>query len=513
MFKLSIYLTSNWFPMGEGKEVAQETLGARPIKVIERLPTPEEVFKVPKLTWRTTYFIALGPALIAVGDALGSGEWVFGTAIFVRYGLTLAWITWLIVLCQAIYQIMWTKVIIWYGEIPAVFMSRLPGGPKFWSWWVIINHALRIAWPGWALGAGTGIAAMILGRAPGAADARLVQTFAAILFAIVVLILLFGGKVARIVELTERVIVYLIIAFAIFLVAVVISPVTLAEYAQGLVSIGSIPPGMDILLFGAFVGYFGSALFHNWYNVAYYRDKGYGAGSIVGFIPSAIGGLKIYLSPIGVKPKYTKENIEIAKRWLKLVKLDQLLHYFLICTFVGVMPALAAASVLPRGTVMGPWEVAVFMGEAVANKIGPWGFYLVAILGLLILFSTQLMLSDNLARNIVEVLWSTNEGVRKWAKGDVRRVYYSFLVIYVIIAIAVIFSGLSPFIVLAISANVPHFMAFWTLPALAYIERKFLPKELRSPWYYWVFLGIMFTFSAVIFVGIIAYYGFGIKIF
>jgi Mn2+/Fe2+ NRAMP family transporter len=493
---------------------SQIKLGARPIEVADKIPTPEEVFKLPKIGWKEIFLVLMGPAFIATGDAFGSGEWLMIPAFTVRYGWGMAWAIWLLVLCQAVYQIMWARLIVVFGEIPAIFFSRLPGGPKFWSWFVAINHAARIAWPGWAMGAATAAAAMILGRIPEAADAPFVRGIAAVLFFLVLLTLLFGGKVERILEAVETALTLFIVFALLFIVLpLTIKAEVLKEFAVGLVSIGYIPHGVDILLLSGFVGYVGSAMAHNWYNVVYYRDKGYGMGSAVGYIPSAIGGVKVFVSPIGKFPKPTPENVATVKKWMRIVTLDQMLIYFILCTFAGTVPALIATSLLPRGTVIGGWGVAAHVSEAFAKVVGPWGFYLISFIGLSILFTTQLMLSDNLSRNIIEIFWSTSEGVRKWAKGDIRRLYYTLLVVYIIFAVIIIWSGMEPLLVLLISATVPHFMAFWAIPALIYINEKLLPKEYRSPRWMYIFLAIMFVFSAVIFVGLVLYYGFGIKIF
>ncbi|MEM4856234.1 MAG: Nramp family divalent metal transporter, partial [Sulfolobales archaeon] len=309
-------------------------LGARPIEVVDKLPTPEEVFKLPKVDVKALLMIIMGPAWIAVGDAFGSGEWLMIPAFTVRYGWGMAWAIWLLVACQTVYQIMWTRLIVAFGEIPAVFFSRLPGGPKFWSWFVVINHAARVAWPGWAMGAATGLAAIILGRVPGAGDAPFVRAVAAVGFFIVLLLLLFGRRISVIIEWVMKIsVVFITVSLLFIVLPLTIRLDVLGEFAVGLVSIGYIPPGVDILLLGGFVGYVGSAMAHNWYNVVYYRDKGYGMGSTIGYISGAIGGVKIFVSPIGKYPKPNPENISTFRKWMRIVTLDQWLTYFTFCTF------------------------------------------------------------------------------------------------------------------------------------------------------------------------------------
>ena len=39
---------------------------------------------------------------------------------------------------------------------------------------------------------------------------------------------------------------------------------------------------------------------------------------------------------------------------------------------------------------------------------------------------------DLFPRAVTDILWTSNPGVRSWAKGDVRKIYYAALVIFVI---------------------------------------------------------------------------------
>jgi hypothetical protein len=104
---------------------------------------------------------------------------------------------------------------------------------------------------------------------------------------------------------------------------------------------------------------------------------------------------------------------------------------------------------------------------------------------------------------MTDLLWSTSEGVRKWAKGDVRRVYYTFLFIYVAFAIyvfaAFIATGTAPLIILLLSANIANFGGFYAWYVLWDIDRK-LPKELRLGWYYWPFILIFCAMCSFFFI-------------
>ena len=66
---------------------------SRPRLPLVDLPTPEEVFDKPKIGTREIITVVLGPSVIALGAALGSGEWLLGPLAFGRYGFTgLGWL-------------------------------------------------------------------------------------------------------------------------------------------------------------------------------------------------------------------------------------------------------------------------------------------------------------------------------------------------------------------------------------------------------------------------------------
>jgi hypothetical protein len=89
---------------------------------------------------------------------------------------------------------------------------------------------------------------------------------------------------------------------------------------------------------------------------------------------------------------------------------------------------------------------------------------------------------DLVARQITDMLWSRVEGVRRWAKEDIRRVYYAILVVFVIWG--ALFIGYAfPLFLVALSANVANFTMALSAILTIVLNRKFLPKEFRpSAW-------------------------------
>ena len=46
----------------------------------------------------------IGPGAIILGTSIGSGEWLFGPAAFVKYGMSLLWVTTVAVILQTIFN-------------------------------------------------------------------------------------------------------------------------------------------------------------------------------------------------------------------------------------------------------------------------------------------------------------------------------------------------------------------------------------------------------------------------
>ncbi|MEM4841019.1 MAG: Nramp family divalent metal transporter [Sulfolobales archaeon] len=502
---------------GEVKEYFR--LGEGPaLEVVEKLPTPEEVFKVPKLSGWKLFATVFGPSFTALGGALGSGEWLMGPTVAVSYGMKLFWIAWVGCLFQTIYNIAFCRMTMLVGEPALVYFARV-FPRKFWIAWNVAVLFFALSWPGWALGAATALGSIVLGRVPGvgvppeqvAADAVFVRYLGIGLFLFTFFVVMFGGKIYNTLEYILRFKV-LFVTFTVFILAIIYGkPEIWAETLEGYVSIGYIPPGVDIFLLGGWWGYTGWLSAINFLMSNWYRDKGYGVGALVGYLPAIIGGKKIEVSPVGKIFKLTPENLATWKRWEKLLVWDQWLIFFPFGVIGMTMPAILVASFIPIGTRLPEWGIAAHVATQFGAMWGPIGYYFISLVGLIVLWGTQLQIMDTLTRNMTDLLWSTSEGIRKWAKGDVRRVYYPFMACYIAFAMWAIWQA-PPLIILLLSANIANFGGYAVF-LLYRLERK-LPKELRLRWYYWIFLYAFailcwFFFVAVFILGWLL----GIKVF
>lgn len=488
-------------------------LGAKPIGVVDRIPTPEEAFNLTKLDTKALVLKVLGPAVIALGLAIGSGEWLMGPSVAARYSLLLFWIAIVSIVLQVFYNYTWARLTVATGEPPVVLLGRLPGG-RFWTWFGSINLVVGHFIPGWASAAATGLLALILARIPGAAESELVRWTAVGLFLLCAIIVSIGGKIESSLEIVNKIMVSFVLIGLVFIIApLTVTGEAIGEAARGVVSFGYLPPGTDVFLLAGWFGYAGQAAALNYYWIAFYRDKGYGMGHLVGYIPALIGGKKVTLSPLGKLFKITKENLGIFKRWERILNIEMWGLWFLGAILGMFMPALIVRSLVPVGTALPAWGIAAHMAEAFAAKVGRWGFYFVSLIGFFVLFSTQLGVVDGaITRPVFDGVWATSEGVRKWAKEDPRRFYYLFLAIYLIFGCASLWISY-PLMLVLINANITHFAGLWVIPALIYLDRKIIPKELRTPAWMHIFNILLMACHIFFFVAIVLFYGFGVRIF
>lgn len=475
--------------------------GKLPIDVVDSLPTPESVFGVSRLDFKSLLFKVLGPSVIAVGVAIGGGEWLLGPATAVKYGLGMAWVVVVSALLQTVYNVSLVRLIMYTGEPPIAYLRRVPPSPKFWT---ITIPILIIVWGSWGLAgiAGSGATALgsiILGRLPTSEDAWLVRYLTLVIIALCVLFVLFGQKIERTLEVANWFFMVFILATLLFVVApLTVKPEIVVEALRGSFSFGYIPPGADASLIAAWWAYTGLAVGLNFIFMNWYRDKGYGMGSVVGYIPALIGGKKVALSPSGKAFSTSDENVRTFKRWMKLLNYDQWFIFFPGAILGMYLPSMIAASLLPRGRELGGWGVAAHVAKEFAAIVGTWGYYLIGLIGFIVLFSSALgAYVDPVPRNLTDVLWSS-ERVRRWARGDVRVVYYVLLAAYVALSSWAVFQA-QPLILVTIAANIANFIGLLVIPAVMYLSSQ-LPREIRPKLWEYALLAVFLGLSGYFFV-------------
>ena len=322
-----------------------------------------------------------------------------------------------------------------------------------------------------------------------------------------------GGVIERALEIAQWVMIFLIIISLTVLAAFAATPAQAAEVAKGYFMFGYLPKGATLVLVGALAGYAGAGGLNNTTISNYYRDKGIGMGAKVGAIPSLIGGKKITVSPFGKIFEVNEVNLKKWKTWRTIAWID-IVGVFTVGAFIGMyLPCLLAYALIPQGTKLPTWGIAAYQGEYFMKLWGYAGWVMALLAGIWILFSTQLGSTDMICRTLVDLIWQASERVRNWARGDIKRLYYTvlaFLVIWIFFAFALNYVlGMVPMAWILMVANISNVVLALTGAATIYINRKLLPKEIRMP--VWsaiiVAIGVMFWSTFAILSTLATFFG------
>jgi hypothetical protein len=417
----------------------------------------------------------VGPGVIGLGIAIGSGEWLIGPAVILKHGAALLWITSAAVVLQVILNQEMGRYTLYTGEPIITGYMRTWPGPTFWGSTYAFFGLAQYGWPGWALASATATTALWLGRIPGPADSSTVIAIGYGTFALCFAVTLSGRKVERTLEYAMWV---MVAGIMIYLAAIDIFTVSAANWGRvvgGFGSFGSLPQGADWLLLGAFAAYSGLGGIGNAYTTNWMRDKGYGMGATVGYIPTLLGDA-VKVSPTGNIFRVTPQSLIAWRQWWKYVHLDQW-GIFGLGSVVGMaLTALFTLQYVPAGTVAGEWAVANMQAEGIAAIHGRVFWYLTLICGLWILFSTQLGIVDGLPRSTTDIIWAASPRLRK--TGDIRIIYYSVLAVFALWG-CIALNLARPLTLIIIGANAAAVIFVFESIHTLVVNRRVLPRELR----------------------------------
>ncbi|GLW10950.1 hypothetical protein Misp01_60780 [Microtetraspora sp. NBRC 13810] len=487
--------------MTEGTQKRQ--LGvSRPALEIADLPTPEEVFKVPRIGTKELFKFAVGPSLIALGISIGSGEWLLGPQAVGQYGFVgVGWVILVSAILQTFYNVECSRYVIATGETPVVGWGRVPPGFLLWVPISVFLVIFAFIAGGWAASAGQGLYALVHGElAPsGAEEPRL---WAIALLFLVFLITAAARRVSRALELANWVMVGAI------LVALLLINVFVVPFSQwwdaivGFVTPAAPPAGITATQLGGLAGFTALASGLNWYVMGHYRDKGYGMGHRVGFI-AGLRGERTEILASGVTFPDDERNAGMWKRWYRLLLVDMWGVFF-----VGAMLGMLLPTILMNRAVELSGErptqenVPTFVASALGGEYGQGMFYGALVLGVLILFSTQLGIFEGMVRVVTDASHATSPRLRALIEGDPRRFYYPFM-FFLMVVISIILHFALPISLVQWSANMSNLGALIYPFLLMYLNSR-LPKVARPRWWHYLFLVLNFLFFGFFFVNFIA---------
>ncbi|WP_049565171.1 Nramp family divalent metal transporter [Nonomuraea sp. SBT364] len=475
---------------------------SRPDLDVTDLPTPEEVFKVSRIGPAQLFKYAVGPSLIALGISIGSGEWLLGPLSVGQYGFVgVGWVILVSALLQTFYNVECSRYVVATGETPVVAWGRVPPGWRLWVPLSVLVVIFAFIAGGWAASAGQGVYALVHGTIPpaGAEEPRL---WAIALLVLVFLITALARRISRALELANWVLVSVIL-LALLVVDLLVVPWELWwEGIRGFVTGAGPPAGITATQLGALAGFTALASGLNWYVMGHYRDKGYGMGYRTGFI-SGLRGERREILASGVTFPDDELNRGLWRRWYRLLMVDMWGVFFVGAILGMLLPTiLMSQAVALSGDRPSRADVPTFVAAALGDEYGRGVFYVALVLGVLVLFSTQLGIFEAMVRVTTDAAHATSPRLRRLVEGDPRRFYYPFMIVLLVVISIVIHLSL-PVALVEWSANMSNLGALIYPFFLMYLNSK-LPRPARPrPWHY-VILGLNFLFFGFFFVNFIA---------
>jgi hypothetical protein len=437
----------------------------------------------------------IGPGIVMAGANIGGGEWLFGPLVTAQYGGQVMWLATVAILLQVFYNLAIMRYSLYCGESIFVGLFRAPPGPRFWTIVYLIID-LGSYWPYLAANAAVPVAAVILGRLPDEkADDALVRGLSYAIFLLAFVPLVFGGKIYNSLERVMVTKLVLVLGYLSLVVLCFVSWETKREIITGFYRFGALPAGdyswATLAAFSAIAGAGGlsNTAFSN-----YARDKGWGMGSKVGAIPSAVGGKTVKLSHTGKAFEITKESLVEWKGWLRHILRDQLLLWAPACVVGMALPSMLSYEFIRGVKDVSGNAVAAMTAQGIASRHGSFFWVLTLLCGFLILFPTQISNLDGISRRWTDVLWIGMKRLRRLEENKVKHVYYTLLALYGIWGLVALKLTPDPLVLAVLTGVLLNVGLGFSALHVLYVNCVILPKEVRPPWILRIGLVACFVF-------------------
>ena len=464
----------------------------------------------------------VGPGIVMCGIQIGGGEWLFGPEITARYGGGLMWIATVAIVCQVFYNIECGRYALYCGEpIFTGFMRSRPG-PRFWiAVFALLNAGALI--PGLSTHGAAVFASFLLDHPAGEDDRWLVSLLAYLFLGVVSLPILVGGKVYNMLQVVFTTKVFCVLGFCLVIGVLFVSPANWLNVFSGFLKFGNVPVADggggetvvnavgfyfaeghwpiiaigNIAVLAGFAGFAGGGGLSNSTYSNFVRDKGWGMGSHVGAIPSAVGGRQISLSHLGTVFPINEENLRRWRGWWKYIITDQVFIWGPGCFMGMALPALisieyAQYSELYYQTQRFDWAQAIITADGLrhAPRFSPGVAHLLwlvtLLMGLLVLLPSQMSIVEDVCRRWTDIIWSGSRRVREsMGTGHVKRIYYTILAVYVTwtFVCAYLFTTFgNPRLMVLVIANLSNVAIGLTSFLVLWTNLRLLPGPLRPGW-------------------------------
>ena len=441
----------------------------------------------------------LGPGIILVATALGSGEYVIWPFVTANLGLAVLWAAVVAVAIQFFINMEVERYTLATGE------TAITGFTRLWRpWWFlfVVMAIVPNMWPGFATGAATCLSFVI-----GGLDVKLV----AILGLLAVGVTLTASPVVY--QTVEKFQTAIIVGVVVWLVIAIVAGTTAddwGDFVSGFSSFGSIPFGEDEAVTAAVIagaiafagsGGCGNLAVSNWV-----RDKGMGMGHHIPHIVSPLTGEKEAVPSTGTTFAPTDENLARWKRWWKVANTEQAVTFWLIGTAgIVVLSVLAYATLFGQETGE-DFDFIEKEGQVLKDVVAPWFGTLFWMAGFFKLLSTTLGNFDYVSRITADAV--KINAVPESGRWSESRIYAATVWTLVALGILILLTfSEQPLLLLVISSALSAIVMFIYSILLIVLNRRALPAMIRISGYRLAILAFAVVWFGYFSVRVIIEYG------
>jgi Mn2+/Fe2+ NRAMP family transporter len=415
----------------------------------------------------------LGPSVLLLAGAIGSGEFVLWPYITSQAGMSVVWLVIVGLLTQYFLNMEIERYTLATGETAVTGFTRLW---KPWSWLFVIMTVVPWAWPGWATG-GTTTLSFVTGLS---ADAIPYVTIGVLV--LIGVVLTASPVVYQTVEKIQFFLVGLIVLFLLYAMFFLLGGEGYAAIGEGLVSVGDLPDAVSEIgtatLLGA-IAFAGAGGALNLVQSNWLRDKGLGMGARLPKVVSPFTGEEVAAPTTGYFFRRDEENMRRWRGWWRVANVEQFTTFFVIgLVALLVFMALTAITLDVGESDAESFDFIRLMGDSFAAEQGQWLATVFWLIGTVVLYSTNLAVLDMVGRVTADVLKTgpLRDNVR-WSES---RIYFIVVWTEIVFGSVILLSGVTqPLILLIIASSLNGLVMFVYSVLLIQLNRRTLPGEIR----------------------------------
>jgi hypothetical protein len=413
----------------------------------------------------------LGPSVLLLAGAIGSGEYVLWPYITSQVGLALVWLVLIGVGTQYFLNMEIERYTLATGETAVTGFTRLwrPWGALF-----IVMTIVPWAWPGWATG-GTTTLSFVLGFGE---EAVPYITIGVLL--LIGAVLTVSPVVYQTVEKVQFFFVGLIVLFMIYALVALIGIDGYAALGRGFVEVGKIPDAVSTIgaatLLGA-IAFAGAGGSLNLVQSNWVRDKNLGMGARLPRIVSPITGEEMAAPTTGYFFRRDEENLRRWRGWWRVADREQFFTFFVIGA-IALLTFMALTYVtVGTGSTAESFDFIRVQGEALQASEGAWLGTTFWLIGTVVLFSTNLAVLDMVGRVTADVLKTGPlANSTTWTES---RLYFTTVWAEIVFGSLILLSGLTqPLVLLVIASSLNGLVMFVYSCLLIQLNKRTLPREI-----------------------------------